>query len=307
MKNIFVNIREAFSESKIDKENLTISDVVLLGPVSKNGRKYTESCMRKAVSLYENIQAYVNHPDNSEEESGVRNIRNLAGKYRNIRYLEGKIKGDFVGLSNENGKLFVDIAESMPEIAGLSHNADGVWKNENGEQIVEELTVVHSVDLVSTPATTNGIFEDRSKKTMDYKDITLTGLNSNRPDLIEEIKREDQKKINELIEKTNKLETEKDEIEIKLKGKERAELISKKLNESEMPKDAITDTFKEMLINADEDKIDKLIEDRKSLYESANSGIKNMGGDKSHFVSDKSGNNKINSIEESHKILTGIA
>jgi hypothetical protein len=55
--------------------------------------------------------------------------------------------------------MVVEAAERMPEALGLSHNAEGKVSSKNGEVLVEEITRVRSVDLVSDPASTESLFE----------------------------------------------------------------------------------------------------------------------------------------------------
>jgi len=152
----------SFRESVFDGDGRMpiIRNVVLLGSESKNKRRYTPACLRAAVPLFEGVQAYVNHPTVEEERRGLRDVRWLAGKFVNVRYEDVKIRGDFHGLPDDPAaKKFVAIAETMPELAGMSQSAQGRIRWENGVQIVEAITKVFSVDLVANPATTNGFFE----------------------------------------------------------------------------------------------------------------------------------------------------
>ena len=279
------SLAETFSEAKFDKDKFKISNVVLLGPESKNNRRYTEKCMRNAVSLYEGAKAFVNHPSTEEEKRGNRDVRNLAGKFVNVRFDEGtkKIKADFAGLPNGNGQMYMDIAEHMPDVAGNSQNASGKWRvAENGQRIVDEITKVISVDLVSNPATTAGMFESTNDNnsgvdTMEYKDVTLAGLRENRPDLMNPIDTE----TKTLKEERDNLKTKVDEFEVKEAAVIKRENINKMLEEAKLPKEAVTDTFVESLERAeDEAGIKKMIEDRKSLISTAKGGVKGMGGDR---------------------------
>jgi phenylpyruvate tautomerase PptA (4-oxalocrotonate tautomerase family) len=56
-------------------------------------------------------------------------------------------------------EMIAEAAERMPEALGLSHNAEGRTTRQGDAEIVEEITRVVSVDLVSDPATTLGLFE----------------------------------------------------------------------------------------------------------------------------------------------------
>lgn len=158
-----ISLQADFTEGVFDRARNVIRNVVLLGPRSRNNRRYTESAMRNAVRLFSGVKAYLDHPSKEDDRNGRRSIRDLAGRFVNPRFEGGKVRADFEGLPNENGKLYMDIAERMPEIAGNSHNAFGKWRREGGTVVVEELTKVVSVDLVTEPATTNGLFESKEK------------------------------------------------------------------------------------------------------------------------------------------------
>jgi len=160
----------------------TINGVVLLSPVSKNGYRYLENAMRAAVPKY-NTQVFISHPTKEELSTGRRDIMKLAGKVENARFESGKIKGDVRTLPDDYGRKFFDVAQMMPESAGCSHVADIAMGTLNGENVVEEIKEVLSVDLVANPATNAGVFESeqsgkrRSKINEDEAFDILTGEN----------------------------------------------------------------------------------------------------------------------------------
>ena len=157
-----------FKEATFESDKPYIRGVVLLGSESKNKRRYTQDCMKQAVGLYENVQAFVNHPTQEEQRSGLRDVMQLAGKFENCRFESNKIKADFHGLPNDPAsQKFVNIAENMPEIAGMSQHASGKVRREDGVEVVESILAIHSIDLVAKPATTNGFFENEYEKTRD--------------------------------------------------------------------------------------------------------------------------------------------
>jgi hypothetical protein len=136
-----------------------IRNVVLLGPVSKHGYTYRPEAMRRAVPLYERVRAFIDHPTADEERSKRRDVQKLAGQFINVRFEEGKIKGDIKLLPDECGQKFWNIARHMPNIASCSHMADGKMVTEGGHRYVEEISRVWSVDLVVEGATTASVFE----------------------------------------------------------------------------------------------------------------------------------------------------
>ena len=292
-QNLMVTTSGSFLEAKFDAENVRINNVVLLGRDEGNNRIYTEDCRAKAVALYEGVQAFVDHPTTEEFKVGYRSVRNLAGEFRNSRLDEsGRVRADFFGLPNENGKLFLTIAESGITKAGMSHNANGKWRQEGNKQIVEQLTGVFSVDLVANPATTKGMFEsqqiDSQKQEntgMEWKDISIHSLRENRPDLIEIVQKEGaasrDDEMKQLIEERDELKKKADELAVLEAVRTKQETIAKLLTEAKLPDEAITDVFKESLMAAkNEAEISKLIEDRKNLLAAASSGgVRNMGGE----------------------------
>lgn len=281
----------SFTEAVFDKTSAipTIKNVVLLGAESKNSREYTGDAMIGAVSLYEGVKAFINHPSLEEEKLGRRDIRNLAGKYVNVKMLEGKIRGDFVGLpNNANTLLYMNIAENMPDLAGNSHNAVGKWKSVNGKQIVEQILKVNSVDLVAEPATTKGMFESHKENNMDYAQLTIDLFKANRPDLFASIVAESVKtkddEINKLTESLAASKKSLDEITVKEAIATKKATVEKLLTESKLPTEAKTELFRETLISvvatADktlESQVKALIEDRLVAI-GTKKVVKNMGG-----------------------------
>jgi len=281
-------VEECFSEATFNREQSTIENVVLLGSSSKNNHIYTEGCKARAVGMYEGAKAFVNHPSSEEEKTGRRDVRNLAGQFTNPRFIDGKIRATFKGLNNESGKLFVEIAESMPNIAGMSHNAIGKWRSEDGKRIVEDITRVFSVDLVADPAQTQGMFESEQLNSgdeiMEWNKVTKALLLENCPDIhkaiLEEGKASLDGELKTLKESIETLKKENDEFKVKESVATKAATVNKLLEDAKLPKDIVTGTFRETLEKAeDETGMKALIEDRKKLFESAKSGVINMGGE----------------------------
>ena len=141
-----------------DPATSTIRGVKVLGLESRNGRSYTPAAARSAISLYENARVNVNH---GKAGSGPRDYQDRIGTLINVRFVEGR--GLFADLrynpKHPMAEQLVWDAENSPGSVGLSHNASGRTRQERGRTIVEQITAVHSVDLVSDPATTSGLFE----------------------------------------------------------------------------------------------------------------------------------------------------
>ena len=145
---------------RVDREAGIIYGVRVLGPKSANRRRYTEGAMRSALPLYEGAVVNVHHPRDRKNPDQARDIDDRFGSLRNVRFHNGGIHADLhVFKSHRLAGVVFDAAESAPHTMGLSHNADGHGRTENGETIVEEIYEVRSVDLVTNPATTFGLFE----------------------------------------------------------------------------------------------------------------------------------------------------
>ncbi len=168
---------------RVDKENGVIHGVKVLGHKSLNGRRYTEAAISGAQKLYEGISVNVDHPNVSTPYEG-RSLSSRFGRLVNVVYGEDGLRADLQFLkSHPLADMICEAAERMPETLGLSHNADGHVTSSNGETLVEEITRVRSVDLVTDPATTRSLFESTKEETRvkltiekvleDAKDSTL--------------------------------------------------------------------------------------------------------------------------------------
>lgn len=283
IKNLFDG---AFAEISIDVEKRIIKNVALVGQISQNGRRYTVEALQGGTGKYEGVKVYIDHPTDQEDKRGWRSTKDLAGRVENARWDGQKIRGDLNLLGTSGGNLIFEIATKMPEIAGMSHNAFGIYHKEDGVEIVETIDKVVSVDLVGEPATNVNMFENKNENKnkgvheMDYKDVTMVGLKEARADLVGTLMNEGKEsrdgefqkviKENEAMKKEKEeLQKNLDEMEVKeaLATKETA--IDKILDESELPKEAKTEVFKKTLMAVSvkenekiEDKVKELIDDR---------------------------------------------
>jgi len=276
------------------EQNNIVHNVVLLGPQSRNKRRYSEQAMRNAAPLYENRKCFINHTTHAEAQAGRRDVERIAGKYVNARFDESdqKLKADAVLLKDDPaGRKFWNIARQMPDVAGLSHNATGRMKRVNGEDIVEEITKVISVDLVAEPATTAGMYEDHNPNEraneMEWPDITLHDLKNNRHDIyeaiVEEGKQSRDDEVKELTDAKEKIEGELDTLKVKEATREKEAVVAEAIKD--LPEHARTDVFRRMCMNAAPpegktftEAVEELVADRKAATEPT--GVRNMGGDK---------------------------
>lgn len=153
----------SFEPLKVDRKKCLIYGVKIIGFDSDNGRKYLPEALKKALPMYEGIKVNVDHPD---DPSDARSAYDRCGKLINVRFIEGKgLFGDL--WLNPGHRIFESVfsaAEQMPDLFGLSHNAQGEGEKEDGIFIVSKITEVRHVDLVADPATTSSLSEAKKMK-----------------------------------------------------------------------------------------------------------------------------------------------
>jgi hypothetical protein len=156
------------SPLRIDREKGVIYGVKILGERSTNppprDNEYPASTRRDAIAMIEGARVCIDHPD-MKDAGKTRSYHDAIGVHRNVEERGDGLYGDF----HFNPKhplaeqIFWD-AENAPQNLGFSINADGrVGRGESGRQVVQEIVKVYSVDLVSRPATTVGLFESASE------------------------------------------------------------------------------------------------------------------------------------------------
>lgn len=154
------------SAPTVDAAAGILRGVKLLGSVSRNGRRYTEKAMKEAVGLYDGRKIYLNHP-NRNAVGEDRPFQDWVGESRNPIIKPDGIYGDVqLRQKSEYFEGIIEAAEKFPKSVGFSHVADGKSRMEGGEEIIESITEVFSVDLVTDPATTSGFFESTQPKTV---------------------------------------------------------------------------------------------------------------------------------------------
>lgn len=159
-------LAEALAEARVDRQSNRISDVALLGKVSQNGRVYSESAMKDAARLYAGARVFLDHPTDREmkRRNGVRSVRDLVGRIQNPRFAGDRVRGDLDLLEAEPARSqILSLAEKAPDLVGMSHRARGeVREREDGTHVVESLDTVYAVELVTEPATVEGLTESSS-------------------------------------------------------------------------------------------------------------------------------------------------
>ena len=178
-------VQSAAVES-IDREKGIIRGVKLLGEASVNppphDNLYPRETRAKAIALMEGRRVCIDHPATGQAGQ-TRPYEEGMGLVKNVREKGDGLYGDwhFPPKHRLAEQAFWD-AENAPHNLGFSINGDGVKRRENGRALVEEITVLDSVDLVSRPATTNGIFEARHPMTTKKKvSALIESLKASRP------------------------------------------------------------------------------------------------------------------------------
>ena len=155
-------LREAsdIASAAVDAEAGIIRGVKVLGMQSTNGRVYPRDVIAKALPLYEGARVNVNHPGPAQRAE-ARGVQDMLGQLVNVRQdADGSAYGDLEYLrSHPVAAVLAEAAQRMPAKLGLSHVVEARVKADGNLQIVEGIERVVSVDLVSEPATTRGLFE----------------------------------------------------------------------------------------------------------------------------------------------------
>lgn len=189
---------------KVDRDAGVIRAVKILGKESRNGRSYSDDALTQAVRLYEGLGVNIDHPQS--KAAGDRKFVDGFGYLQNVRRQDDGIYGDLVFLkSHVLAEQICEAAERMPQQFGLSHHAEGYLASEHGKTVVEGFERIFSVDIVRSPATNRGLFEQvdsnqgaaDANHVVDSSSVELTNI-----------------QIAELQEQVKQLEAERDAREL---------------------------------------------------------------------------------------------
>jgi hypothetical protein len=160
---------ELFSESveylreSLDRDTRTVKQIIIRAGMSKNKRNYPETVLKEAVSLFEGVKTYANHPD-PKAKSG-RDVRETTGWIAGVQFDEGikALVGTRHFSRNSAGNDIWNIVEDVisgnapSSLIGGSINALGNGRRaDDGTLMVESITRAFSVDDVDTPAAGGG-------------------------------------------------------------------------------------------------------------------------------------------------------
>lgn len=149
----------SISDHRIDRQAGIIRHVKILGEQSINGLTYPRSTRSDAMHLYEDARVFIDHPSRANPGE-VRSFRDLVGTLHNITDELDGLYGDLHLLTGSpNAERILEAAEKAPTAIGLSHNAITIQVPSNTGTVVTAIERVRSVDVVTLPATTQGLFE----------------------------------------------------------------------------------------------------------------------------------------------------
>jgi hypothetical protein len=140
-----------------------IANVKILGYESKNGRTYSKAAVNNAKGLYEGAFVYVNH---SKDVS--RKVEDKFGDFHNIQVKDDGLYGDLTYLETHPvAPMVKECISKNLNYFGMSHSVLGSSKKVNGKEVVESIDSVESVDLVASPATNKGFFEQIEEQVIE--------------------------------------------------------------------------------------------------------------------------------------------
>lgn len=245
-----IHIVDAFESIDLkDIEQGIVRKVKLLGLKSKNGRDYnTEGVRKTAKQALEGARVYVDHP---EKPGQVRSYKEAFGFTDAVEYVEGKGYYGNVKFNPQHPQAnqFIWDVKNNPTGLGMSINArirQSAKRGASGVIAVEAIEECRSVDLVTRPATADGIFESESQQMTKLSDLSAEALEELKAQVKKDLEPskdalEAEKARTELAEMKKKLqEREEADAAAKLKG-EVTESFGKIFSGVELPDGVIAD------------------------------------------------------------------
>lgn len=163
-------LMEKVKAGNVDVKNGVLHGVKIIGASSRNGREYPAETLRAAAPLYEGVRVNLDHRRKPDSD---RPVRDTIGVLRNVAFRNGGLYGDLhIFKSHPDSAWILERAELAPDSFGLSHAAGGNVSRRGGVEVVERIEQVQSVDLVSEPATTAGLFESQERESGQHYKAT---------------------------------------------------------------------------------------------------------------------------------------
>jgi hypothetical protein len=190
------------TEAMIDRERGIIRGVKLLGLRSKNRRNYDTPGVRKAAAkVLEGARIYIDHPPTASTPRSYRD--KFAAVEGEVTYRAGL--GHF-GTIRYNPKhplaeQFVWDVLNAPKTFGMSINANVQMgkTDSNGDVAVESIDSVRSIDIVTNPATAEGLFESEQIEEEEMT-IDIKTLREKHPELVSQLIQESKTDVAEQAE-----------------------------------------------------------------------------------------------------------
>lgn len=249
MTRLDVTEQDSFEASADQTVDGVVRGVKLLGLRSRNRRNYDTPGVRKsAVEHLSGARIFIDHP---ETPSTPRSYRDAFGVVENCHYVAGR---GFYGDIRYNPKHFLadqfiwDV-KNNPSGLGMSVNARLVYgpkKDKNGDEVVESIEMVRSLDVVTKPATSTGIFEHEDEDSV----MDLKTLREKHADIVEQIAAEERAKV---VKSSEATEVEKTMAELQNRLKEATEQLAevKKAEEARKLRDAIESEYADLVADAE--------------------------------------------------------
>ena len=259
----------------VDREVGVLRGVKLIGLESRNGRRYRESALNAAKTLYEEAKVNVNHP--KEGPLTPRDYQDRLGVIREVklRANEGLFGDLYFNPKHTLAEQLLWDAEHNPRNVGFSHNVLARLSREGDIAVVEEITKVQSVDLVADPATTLGLFEQAAEHNDEPDDgtpgwdaLTLEVLSLHRPDLLAEIQSAEAEQLQQRLDESQTLVTtlQKKQRVFELLCEHRLSISCVENVQDNSNRRAVSPLFVETLMQvSDEKQLEKLIAEQAAL------------------------------------------
>lgn len=166
---------ESIAEDRIDREKGIIRGVKLLGLKSRNKRSYdTKGVRDTAPKVLANAPIYFDHPEVANKSRSYRDKFAVVGPKVEYRTGEGYFGDIHYNPKHPVAEQFLWDVVNHPKTFGMSINSGVKFgkANSDGDVSVEAIEVLRSVDIVTKPATTAGIFEsEEAEEVMDLKTL----------------------------------------------------------------------------------------------------------------------------------------
>ena len=144
---------------RVDAEKGILYDVLFLGHSSRNKADYSREVMQEALTQYDGALSYAGHTRDGSNPDPEKAF----GVPRNCRVAEDGIRGEYhFPPKHRLAEDLVWRAQNAPRSVGFSHDAECDYTIQNGRRCVSKICRVFSVDYVTRPATTKGLFEDEN-------------------------------------------------------------------------------------------------------------------------------------------------